>query len=65
MGFLGTGASPFADIVLVAMTIGYLLLVLSVVSVKKAKFKQHIRLTQSAVALGLISFLSCLRHYIS
>jgi len=57
MGFLGTEANQFADITLIAQAAGYLLLILGVVFAKKSNLKQHIRLTQFAVMLGLISFL--------
>jgi uncharacterized membrane protein YozB (DUF420 family) len=57
IGFLGTGAGQFADIVLIAQTIGYLLLVLGVWFAKRLDFNKHIRMAQFAVSLGLMSLL--------
>ncbi len=57
MGFLGTEANQFADIALITIAGGYLLLILSVAFAKRSNLKQHIRLAQFAVILGLLSFL--------
>lgn len=56
MGFLGTTASSFADISLIAETLGFLLLLAGVVYIKKKDFRGHDKTARIAVILAGISF---------
>lgn len=56
MGFLGTTASSFADISLIAEAIGFLLLLAGVVYIKKKDFLRHDETARIAVILASISF---------
>lgn len=55
MGFLGTTASSFADISLIAEITGFLLLLAGVVYAKKKDFLKHDRNARIAVILASIS----------
>ncbi len=56
MGFLGTRASLFSDLVLIAQIAGFLILFAGFIYAKKKNFLKHDKLTKIAVLLGSLAF---------
>jgi hypothetical protein len=56
MGFLGTRASSFSDLVLIAQTAGFLILLLGLIYAKKKNFLNHDKMAKIAVLIGSLSF---------
>ncbi|MGB8216650.1 MAG: hypothetical protein WCE94_05035 [Candidatus Methanoperedens sp.] len=56
MGFLGTRASSFSDMVLIAQTAGFLILFLGLIYVKKKNFLKHDKMAKISVLIGSLSF---------
>jgi uncharacterized membrane protein YozB (DUF420 family) len=56
MGLLGTRASSFSDMVLIAQTAGFLMLFLGLIYVKKKNFLKHDKLAKVSVLIGSLSF---------
>jgi hypothetical protein len=56
MGLLGTRASSFSDLVLIAQTAGFLILFLGLIYAKKKKFLKHDKLAKISVLIGSLSF---------
>jgi ammonia channel protein AmtB len=56
MGFLGTRASSFSDLVLIAQTAGFLILFAGFIYARKKNFLKHDKLTKIAVLLGSLAF---------
>lgn len=57
MSFLGTRAGPFADLALVIQIIGFIILCLGVMYVKRKDFLKHFTLERVTVFLAVIAFL--------
>jgi uncharacterized membrane protein YozB (DUF420 family) len=67
MGFFGTHASSLADLNLILIMSGFLILFQAIAFVKQKNFKIHIKMANTAVVLGSLSFIwmgfSFLSHY--
>ncbi len=57
MGFLGTAASSFADIVLVVQITGFIILFSGIIYVKRGNFLKHFKMTRITVFLGILSLI--------
>lgn len=57
MSFLGTGASSFADTILIVQIAGFIILFSASVYVKKKNLSKHFRLARIAVFLGIVSLI--------
>jgi uncharacterized membrane protein YozB (DUF420 family) len=56
MGFLGTRTSSFSDLVLIAQTAGFLILILGFVYARKKNFLKHDAMAKIAILIGSSSF---------
>lgn len=56
MGFLGTRASSFSDLVLIAQTAGFLILFSGLVYARKKNFSNHDKMAKIAILIGSLSF---------
>ncbi len=56
MGLLGTRASSFSDMVLIAQTAGFLILFLGLICAKKKNFLKHDKMAKISVLIGSLSF---------
>lgn len=56
MGLLGTRASSFSDMVLIAQTAGFLILFSGLIYAKKKNFLKHDNLAKISVLIGSLSF---------
>ncbi|MCZ7356111.1 MAG: hypothetical protein O8C66_07150 [Candidatus Methanoperedens sp.] len=56
MGFLGTRASSFSDMVLIAQTAAFLILFSGLVYVRKKNFSNHDKMAKIAVLISSLSF---------
>jgi hypothetical protein len=56
MGLLGTRASSFSDVVLIAQTAGFLILFSGLMYAKKKNFLKHDKLAKISVVMGSLSF---------
>jgi len=57
MGFLGTRASSFSDLILMAQTAGLLILFAGLIFARKKHFLKHDKMAKMAVIIGVLSFL--------
>ena len=57
MGFLGTTASSFSDLILIAQTAGFLILFSGFIYAKKKNFLKHDKMSKILVFIGSLSFL--------
>lgn len=57
MGFFGTEAGSLADINLIVINLGFLILFLAITFAKRKNFKNHIKMANTAVVLGSLSFI--------
>jgi hypothetical protein len=56
MGLLGTRASSFSDMVLIAQTAGLLILILGFIYAKRKNFLKHDKMAKISVLVGSLSF---------
>ena len=56
MGFLGTRASSFSDLVLIVETAGFLILFAAFIYARRKNFLKHDKLTKIAALLGSMAF---------
>lgn len=56
MGFLGTKASMFSDLILIAQIAGFLILFLAFIYARKQNFLKHDKMSRIAILLGSLSF---------
>ncbi|MCE8425886.1 MAG: hypothetical protein J5U17_08930 [Candidatus Methanoperedens sp.] len=56
MGFLGTKASSFSDLILIAQIAGFLILFLGFIYARKKNFLKHDKTAKIAVLIGGLSF---------